>query len=190
MWATIKQHVFTWKVLFWTVLTGIVLGLLAIAAFFIWMASLARTVPSVEKLAEYNPPVTSRVHAGDGTLIYEFADEHRVFIPYEAIPEHVIHAFVSAEDKNFFSHGGIDYLGMTRGVVNSVRNKLTGGGGLQGELGASSGGAQPDVEPVRTRFVLDREEGVDSLEAGWRELQNGSIEQGPHLARGLADRRG
>ncbi|MCR9195511.1 MAG: penicillin-binding protein 1A [Hyphomonas sp.] len=132
MWAAIKQRVFTWKFLLWTVLAGIAIGVLAIIAFFIWMAALGRTVPSVEKLSEYNPPVTSRVHAGDGTLIYEFADEHRVFIPYEAIPEHVIHAFVSAEDKNFFTHGGIDYLGMTRGVINTVKNKITGSGGMQG----------------------------------------------------------
>lgn len=132
MWATVKQHVFTWKVLLWTVIAGVVIGIIAIIAFMLWMAALGRTVPSVEKLAEYNPPVTSRVHAGDGTLIYEFADEHRVFIPYEAIPEHVIYAFVSAEDKNFFTHGGIDYLGMTRGVVNTVRNKLSGSGGMQG----------------------------------------------------------
>ena len=94
MWAAIKQRVFTWKFLLFAFLTGLVLAILVLIAFWIWMASLARTVPSVEKLAEYNPPVTSRVHAGDGTLIYEFADEHRVFIPYEAIPEHVIYAFV------------------------------------------------------------------------------------------------
>ncbi|MEL6757175.1 MAG: penicillin-binding protein, partial [Pseudomonadota bacterium] len=96
MWAAIKQRVFTWKFLLWTILVGLVIGVLAVISFFLWMAALGRTVPSVEKLAEYNPPVTSRVHAGDGTLIYEFADEHRVFIPYEAIPDHVIHAFVSA----------------------------------------------------------------------------------------------
>lgn len=132
MWATIKQHVFTWRVLFWTIGAGVVLGILAIIAFMIWMAALGRTVPSVEQLAEYNPPVTSRVHAGDGTLIYEFADEHRVFIPYEAMPEHVIHAFVSAEDKKYFEHGGVDYVGMLRGILNSARNRISGSGGLQG----------------------------------------------------------
>ena len=132
MWATIKQHVFTWRVLFWTIGAGFVMGILAIIAFMIWMAALGRTVPSVEQLAEYNPPVTSRVHAGDGTLIYEFAEEHRVFIPFEAIPEHVIHAFIAAEDKKFFEHGGVDYVGMLRGVINSARNRLTGSGGLQG----------------------------------------------------------
>ncbi len=132
MWAAIKQRVFTWKFLLWTFLAGVALAVIMIIAFMLWMAALGRTVPSVEKLSEYNPPVTSRVHAGDGTLIYEFADEHRVFIPYEAIPEHVIHAFVSAEDKNFFTHGGVDYLGMTRGVINSIRNRISGSGGLQG----------------------------------------------------------
>ncbi len=132
MWAAIKQRVFTWKFLLWTVLAGIAVFVLAIIAFMIWMAALGRTVPSVEKLSEYNPPVTSRVHAGDGTLIYEFADEHRVFIPYEAIPDHVIHAFVSAEDKKFFTHGGLDYLGMLRGVINTAKNKITGSGGMQG----------------------------------------------------------
>ncbi|MEO0606682.1 MAG: PBP1A family penicillin-binding protein [Pseudomonadota bacterium] len=132
MWAAIKQRVFTWTFLLWTIAAGVAIAILAVIAFMIWMAALGRTVPSVEKLAEYNPPVTSRVHAGDGRLIYEFANEHRVFIPYEAIPEHVIHAFVSAEDKNFFEHSGLDYRGMLRGVINSARNKITGSGGLQG----------------------------------------------------------
>lgn len=132
MWAAIKQRVFTWKFLIYSFAVSVILAILAVLAFALWMASLARTVPSVEKLAEYNPPVTSRVHAGDGTLIHEFADEHRVFIPYEAIPEHVIHAFVAAEDKSFFTHRGIDYRGMTRGVLNTLRNKLLGRGGMEG----------------------------------------------------------
>ncbi|MEM1389443.1 MAG: penicillin-binding protein 1A [Pseudomonadota bacterium] len=132
MAEAIKRRFFTWKLLFRLMVVGSILGVIALIAFAIFMMALARTVPSVEKLAEYNPPVTSRVHAGDGTLIYEFADEHRVFVPYEAIPEHVVQAFVSAEDKKFFRHNGIDWLGMTRGVVNTVRNKISGQGGMQG----------------------------------------------------------
>ncbi|MEL7285932.1 MAG: transglycosylase domain-containing protein, partial [Pseudomonadota bacterium] len=132
MWTAIKQRVFTWKFLLYSFAVGLILAVLAVIAFFLWMASLARTVPSVEKLAEYNPPVTSRVHAGDGTLIHEFAEEHRVFIPYEAIPDHVIYAFVSAEDKSFFTHGGLDYRGMTRGVLNTIKNKITRSGGMEG----------------------------------------------------------
>ncbi len=132
MWQAVKQRVFTWKFLIWTVLAGMIAFAIASIVFLIWMAALARTVPSVEKLAEYSPPVTSRVHAGDGTLIYEFADEHRVFVPFEAIPDHVVQAFVSAEDKKFFSHGGMDYVGMTRGVLNTIKNRLNGRGGMQG----------------------------------------------------------
>ncbi len=132
MWEAIKRRVFTWKFLMWTVLAGVAVFILAIIAFLLWMAALGRTVPSVKALADYDPPVTSRVHAGDGTLIYEFADQHRVFVPYEAIPEHVVQAFVSAEDKKFFTHGGLDYVGMTRGAVNTLKNKLRGSGGMQG----------------------------------------------------------
>ena len=132
MWQAIKQRVFTWKFLIRTILVGAIAFVIAVIVFMLWWAALGKTVPSVKALAEYNPPVTSRVHAGDGTLIYEFADEHRVFVPYEAIPEHVVQAFVSAEDKNFFTHGGIDYKGLLRGVINTVKNKLSGKGGMQG----------------------------------------------------------
>jgi penicillin-binding protein 1A len=132
MTEAVKRRFLTWKWFFRLLIAGFLLGVIMIIAFAIYMMALARTVPSVEKLSEYNPPVTSRVHAGDGTLIYEFADEHRVFVPYEAIPEHVVQAFVSAEDKNFFTHKGIDWLGVTRGVINTARNKISGKGGMQG----------------------------------------------------------
>ncbi|MEZ5946810.1 MAG: penicillin-binding protein 1A [Hyphomonas sp.] len=111
---------------------GIVLAIVGIIVLWLYFAALGRTVPSVEKLKLYEPPITSRVHAGDGTLIAEFADQHRVFVPYESIPKHVIEAFVAAEDKNFFSHHGLDYVGIARGGLNSLKNKLTGSGGLQG----------------------------------------------------------
>jgi len=114
------------------VIFGAIAGLLLLLAIFLWVAALSRSLDSVDKLAQYEPPITSRVHAGDGTLIAEFANEHRVFVPYNSVPKHVVEAFVSAEDKKFFSHGGIDYVGMTRGAVNSAKNKITGSGGLQG----------------------------------------------------------
>ena len=132
MTEAVKRRFFTWKLLFRLVLAGFILGVIAIIAFLIWMMALGRSVPSVETIAEYDPPVTSRVHAGDGTLIYEFADQHRVFVPYEAIPEHVRQAFVSAEDKTFYTHGGVDYRGMTRGILNTIRNKIRGRGGMEG----------------------------------------------------------
>ena len=121
-----------WPVAKWTVIVGFVLAIIGFIAIWMYFLALGRDVPSISKLKQYEPPITSRVHAGDGTLIAEFADEHRVFVPYESMPKHVIDAFVAAEDKNFFTHDGLDYQGIARGAVNSAKNKLTGSGGLQG----------------------------------------------------------
>ena len=90
-----------------------------------------RDLPDSDWLRDYEPPVTSRVHAGDGRLIAEFAREHRVFVPYEAIPDHVIAAFLSAEDRKFFEHGGIDLQGMARGAVRIFQSVLEGDPSLQ-----------------------------------------------------------
>ncbi|MEL7454138.1 MAG: transglycosylase domain-containing protein, partial [Pseudomonadota bacterium] len=109
-----------------------VLGVVALIAVALWVMALSRDLPAHQTLAEYEPPITSRVHAGDGALIAEFAQEHRVFVPYESIPTHVVEAFVAAEDKKFFEHGGLDYVGILRGAINSARNKITKSGGLQG----------------------------------------------------------
>ena len=111
---------------------GLILAVAGVIALWMYFAALGRTVPSIAKLRQYEPPITSRVHAGDGTLIAEFADQHRVFVPYESIPKHVIEAFVAAEDKNYFTHHGLDYMGIVRAGLRSVKNKITGSGGLQG----------------------------------------------------------
>lgn len=81
-----------------------------------------RDLPDYQQLAKYEPPVTTRVHAGDGKLIAEFARERRLFVPIEAIPKPVIQAFLSAEDKNFYEHSGIDPVGIARAVVQNIAN--------------------------------------------------------------------
>ncbi len=81
-----------------------------------------RDLPDYQQLAKYEPPVTTRIHAGDGRLIAEFARERRLFVPIEAIPKPVIQAFLSAEDKNFYEHSGIDPVGIARAVVQNVAN--------------------------------------------------------------------
>jgi penicillin-binding protein 1A len=81
-----------------------------------------RDLPDYQQLANYEPPVTTRIHAGDGRLIAEFARERRLFVPIEAIPKPVIQAFLSAEDKNFYEHSGIDPVGIARAVVQNVAN--------------------------------------------------------------------
>ena len=79
-----------------------------------------RDLPDYQQLAHYQPPITTRVHAGDGRLLAEYATERRVFVPIQAIPKRVIDAFLSAEDKNFYSHHGIDPLSMVRAAVTDV----------------------------------------------------------------------
>ncbi|MEQ8559651.1 MAG: penicillin-binding protein 1A [Henriciella sp.] len=127
-----KKRFLTWKLARRVALALVILGLLAFLAVAVYVAVLARDLPSHKRLASYEPPITSRVHAGDGTLIAEFAEEHRVFVPIESIPDHVVDAFVAAEDKKFFEHHGLDYVGILRGAINSAKIKLTGGGNLQG----------------------------------------------------------
>ncbi len=79
-----------------------------------------RDLPDYQQLARYEPPITTRVHAGDGRLLAEHATERRVFVPIAAIPKRVIKAFLSAEDKNFYSHHGFDPLSMVRAALTDV----------------------------------------------------------------------
>lgn len=89
-------------------------GVLAVIIFLI---AALQGLPSLGDLQNYEPPVTSRVHAGDGALVAEFAREQRVFVPIEQIPDHVKNAFVAVEDARFFEHSGIDYQGLARAVL-------------------------------------------------------------------------
>ena len=81
-----------------------------------------RGLPDYQQLADYEPPTVTRLHAGDGTLIAEYATEKRVFVPVDAIPKRVTNAFISAEDKNFYTHHGIDVEGVFRAVFTDIEN--------------------------------------------------------------------
>jgi len=86
----------------------------------LWYFSIG--LPDYKKLSDYQPPISSRVYSEDRKLVAEYALEKRLFIPYESIPEKVINAFLSAEDKNFFSHPGIDAKGILRAVIKNIKN--------------------------------------------------------------------
>ncbi len=86
----------------------------------LWYFSIG--LPDYKKLSNYQPPISSRVYSEDSNLIAEYALEKRLFIPYESIPEKVINAFLSAEDKNFFSHPGIDAKGILRAIIKNIKN--------------------------------------------------------------------
>ena len=83
-----------------------------------------RGLPDYRQLADYEPPVMTRVQAGDGRLLAEYAEQKRVFVPKKAMPKRVIQAFLSAEDKNFYTHPGIDVSGIARAVITNIRNML------------------------------------------------------------------
>jgi penicillin-binding protein 1A len=88
----------------------------------IYLNSVMKDLPDYEVLANYAPPVTTRVHAGDGQLIAEFARERRLYLPIQAIPDRVKAAFISAEDKNFYTHPGLDIQGLARAIVVNLQN--------------------------------------------------------------------
>lgn len=92
------------------------LGLCLMIYIFIFYVRATRDLPSIDMLAQYRPPIMSRVHAGDGKLINEFAKEARVFVPIEAIPRYLKNAFVAAEDQRFYNHDGFDEKGFIRAM--------------------------------------------------------------------------
>ena len=86
----------------------------------LWYFSIG--LPDYKKLSNYQPPISSRVYSADGKLIAEYAIQKRLFIPYDSIPKVVINSFLSAEDKNFFNHPGIDAKGIIRATINNIKN--------------------------------------------------------------------
>ncbi|MCK1501345.1 penicillin-binding protein 1A [Bradyrhizobium sp. 188] len=101
---------------------GTVLFLVGVGAVagLIWHFS--KDLPDYSQLQDYEPPVMTRVHATDGSLLGEYAKERRLYLPIQAVPKLVINAFLAAEDKNFYEHGGIDYTGMARAGVVYIQN--------------------------------------------------------------------
>jgi penicillin-binding protein 1A len=98
----------------------------------VYSAWLFHDLPDANELVDYYPPTATRVYAWDGQLIGEFSTERRIFVPYDQIPPRVVNAFLAAEDRNFFHHGGVDVTGvgraLTKDVVNVVQGKRPEGG--------------------------------------------------------------
>jgi penicillin-binding protein 1A len=118
----------------------------AVAAFFYWKYS--QDLPDHAALANYEPPVTTRVHAADGSLLAEYARERRLYLPIQAVPKLVVGAFLSAEDKNFYRHSGIDPEGIIRAALNNFRS-----GRRQG--------ASTITQQVAKNFLLSNEQTME-----------------------------
>ncbi|MDA8230978.1 MAG: penicillin-binding protein 1A [Magnetospirillum sp.] len=109
-----------------------------------------RGLPDYHQLAHYEPPVTTRVYGGDGRLVAEYAKEKRIFVPLTAIPQRVKDAFLAAEDKDFYTHPGVDPMGVLRAMVINLRNK--GLGSDRRPVGAST-----ITQQVAKNFLLTNE---------------------------------
>ena len=93
------------------------------AAGLLWHFS--KDLPDYSQLQDYEPPVMTRVHAADGRLVAEYAKERRLYLPVQAVPKQVISAFLAAEDKNFYDHGGLDFMGIARAGMHYLQNMGT-----------------------------------------------------------------
>ena len=109
------------KKIFIVISSLVLFGAIVILAV-LWAFS--NNLPDYKFLKNYKPSVSSKVYSGEGQLVSDFSSEKRIFVPYKAIPEKVINAFLSAEDKNFFSHPGVDAKGVLRAILNNISNVL------------------------------------------------------------------
>ncbi|MDR7038119.1 MULTISPECIES: penicillin-binding protein 1A [Methylobacterium] len=126
---------------------AVVFVLLAAAgAFFYWKYS--QDLPDHAALANYEPPVMTRLHAADGSLLAEYARERRLYLPIQAMPKIVVAAFLSAEDKNFYKHGGIDPEGIVRAVLTNAKS-------------GKKQGASTITQQVAKNFLLTNEQTID-----------------------------
>ena len=82
-------------------------------------------LPDYKFLKNYKAPVSSKVYSGEGELVNDFSSEKRIFVPYSSIPNKIINSFLSAEDKNFFNHPGVDAKGALRATKNNISNLLS-----------------------------------------------------------------
>jgi len=122
-----------------------VIGALGVAAV---LHKYDKDLPNYEMLAKYEPPVMTRIHASDGALLAEYARERRLYLPIQAIPDLIKAAFLSAEDKNFYSHPGVDVEGVLRAIVTNLKNRGS---------GRRLVGASTITQQVAKNFLLSNE---------------------------------
>ena len=125
--------------------TGALVFVIAAAAAAVVVWHFQQDLPDYTQLKNYEPPVMTRVHAGDGSLLAEYARERRLYLPSASIPPLVKEAFISAEDKNFYTHNGVDYEGIGRALTVLV----------QGSKRAQ--GASTITQQVAKNFLLTNE---------------------------------
>ena len=131
---------------------GSVFALLGAGAVGWYVQIIGADLPDYTALKKYEPPVMTRVHAANGSLVAEYAVERRLFMPIQAVPDRIKQAFLSAEDKNFYQHSGVDPIGIVRAVVTNFRNRGSG----RRPIGAST-----ITQQVAKNFLLSNEVSVE-----------------------------
>ncbi len=139
------------RILGWFFGFFVFVGVIAIGVVAYFIATLSADLPDYTVLKDYQPPVTTRVHAADGSLLAEYARERRLFQPIETIPPIVIDAFLSAEDKDFYHHGGLSIDGMIRALRDNILARVEGNDAIQG-------GGSTITQQVAKNFLLSSEQ--------------------------------
>lgn len=127
-------------------LIGAIIGVIGIFSYY------GQDLPEYAQLKDYEPPIVTRLYAGDGRLMAEFAQEKRVFMPIETIPDLVKNGFIAAEDKNFYSHGGVDIFAIVRAAVGNIKAMGT---------GKRPKGASTITQQVAKNFLLTNEVSIE-----------------------------
>ena len=131
---------------------SILIMLVALIGIFSILWIYSNKLPDYKFLKNYKPPVSSKLYSGNGVLVSDFSSEKRIFVPFEAIPNVVINSFLSAEDKNFFYHPGVDAKGIVRAIKNNIKNALK---------SKRLEGASTITQQVAKNFLLSNEVSFD-----------------------------
>ena len=127
-------------------------GLFALISIVAVLWAFSSNLPDYKFLKNYKPSVSSKVYSGEGELVSDFSTKKRIFVPYKAIPVKVVNSFLSAEDKNFFSHPGVDAKGVMRAVINNISNIIS---------SKRLEGASTITQQVAKNFLLNNEVSIN-----------------------------
>jgi len=136
----------------WLFSLAFTVGVIGCVAAFLLFQHYSKDLPDYSQLAQYDPPTVTRLYAGDGKLLAEYATEKRMFVPLSAIPQRVRQAFISAEDKNFYEHEGIDFGGIARAIRDNIINY---------GMGKSLVGGSTITQQVVKNFLLTNEKSLE-----------------------------
>ncbi len=139
----IIKNIFIGFISFSLIFLIIILGIL-------W--NFSNNIPDYKFLKSYKPPVSSKVYSGNGDVVADFSKEKRIFVPYSSLPQNVINSFLSAEDKNFFSHPGVDAKGVLRATIRNIKNIMT---------SKRLEGASTITQQVAKNFLLSNEVSIN-----------------------------